>query len=148
MLAGREDTVVLAATGGIDGCADAARTLARLADPGTETVLVVDARRPVAGADTAAGDAVARVTAASTALAPLIVRLNVRRLLVLGVTGRPLVLAAIREGSWDGEAVLVATLEEIVARVTAVSGGALIMVGTLQREDPSDLADRIGAPYA
>ncbi|MBW1637611.1 UDP-N-acetylmuramoyl-tripeptide--D-alanyl-D-alanine ligase [Microbacterium resistens] len=78
-----------------DSMAAALRTLAQITRPGERTVAVLGAMSELGEA---AGDEHDRIGL-------LAVRLNIQRIVVVGADARRLYLAAVGEGSWDGEAV-------------------------------------------
>ncbi|MDQ4212957.1 UDP-N-acetylmuramoyl-tripeptide--D-alanyl-D-alanine ligase [Microbacterium capsulatum] len=78
-----------------DSMAAALRTLAQITGPGERTVAVLGAMSELGES---AGDEHDRIGL-------LAVRLNIQRIVVVGADARRLFLAAVGEGSWDGEAV-------------------------------------------
>ena len=78
-----------------DSMAAALRTLAQITGPGERTVAVLGAMSELGET---AGDEHDRIGL-------LAVRLNIQRIVVVGAEARRLFLAAVGEGSWDGEAV-------------------------------------------
>jgi UDP-N-acetylmuramoyl-tripeptide--D-alanyl-D-alanine ligase len=78
-----------------DSLAGALRTLAQIAAPGERTVAVLGAMSELGET---AGEEHDRIGL-------LAVRLNIQRIVVVGPDARRLFLAAVGEGSWDGEAV-------------------------------------------
>lgn len=78
-----------------DSMAAALRTLAQITTPGERTVAVLGAMTELGES---AGDEHDRIGL-------LAVRLNIQRIVVVGADARRLFLAAVGEGSWDGEAV-------------------------------------------
>ncbi|MCU1425548.1 MAG: UDP-N-acetylmuramoyl-tripeptide--D-alanyl-D-alanine ligase [Microbacteriaceae bacterium] len=81
----------------------------------------------------------------------LVVRLNVSQLVVVGQSARHIHNAAGLEGSWDGESVLVDTVEEAYAvlgetvlRSGGPPGGAVVLLKPSATADLRSLGNRIG----
>lgn len=85
-----------------DSMAAALRSLAALAQPGRRTVAVLGEMLDLGPDAVEEHDRIGRI----------VVRLNIGKLVVIGDGARPLHLAAVQEGSWDGESSWVATQEE------------------------------------
>jgi len=78
------------------------------------------------------------------ALGRIIVRLDVSQLVVVGEGARHIHNAAGLEGSWDGESILVGTLEQAYDVVRAqVDEGDVVLVSAASRTPLNDLVDRL-----
>jgi UDP-N-acetylmuramoyl-tripeptide--D-alanyl-D-alanine ligase len=123
--------------------ADALKALAQFTTDGTRSVAVLGELELPAGTDAIESreehDRIGR----------LVVRLNVSRLIVVGQSARHIHNAAGLEGSWDGESVLVDTLDEAydLLRDTEFSARATEPLVLLAKygvsAHPGDLADRL-----
>lgn len=121
-----------------DSMAAALRTLAQIAAPGQRTVAVLGAMSEL-GED--AGEEHDRIGL-------LAVRLNIRRIVVVGADARRLFLAAVGEGSWDGEAV---HLPDQDAAFDYLQGelreGDLVLVKSSNAAGLRHLGDRLGESF-
>jgi UDP-N-acetylmuramoyl-tripeptide--D-alanyl-D-alanine ligase len=125
--------------------ADALKALAQFTTDGTRSVAVLGELELPDGTDAVDSreehDRIGR----------LVVRLNVSRLVVVGQSARHIHNAAGLEGSWDGESVLVDTLDEAydLLRDTEFSARAaeplVLLVKSGVSADPGDLADRLSS---
>ena len=78
------------------------------------------------------------------ALGRIIVRLDVSQLIVVGEGARHIHNAAGLEGSWDGESILVGTVEQAYDVVRAqVDEGDVVLVSAASRTPLHDLVDRL-----
>jgi UDP-N-acetylmuramoyl-tripeptide--D-alanyl-D-alanine ligase len=111
------------------------RVLAGLQRAGRRSVAVVG---PVEGADWEEHDRIGRV----------VVRLDIRQLVVVGDGARHLASAAGLEGSWDGESVLVADTDGAYDVLRAdIREGDVVLV-TLPEPESRSLIERIGVAVA
>lgn len=121
-----------------DSMAAALRTLAQIAAPGQRTVAVLGAMSEL-GEE--AGEEHDRIGL-------LAVRLNIRRIVVVGADARRLFLAAVGEGSWDGEAV---HLPDQDAAFDYLRGelreGDLVLVKSSNAAGLRHLGDRLGESF-
>jgi len=79
----------------------------------------------------------------------LAVRLDVRRLLVVGEGARRIHLSAVAQGSWDGESLYAPTIEEAEAILAALlEPGDTVLVKSSNSAGLRHLGDRIGAHWA
>ncbi|GAB3606676.1 hypothetical protein GCM10027413_20850 [Conyzicola nivalis] len=123
--------------------ADALKALAQFTTDGTRSVAVLGELDLPAHADAIDSrdehDRIGR----------LVVRLNVSRLIVVGQSARHIHNAAGLEGSWDGESVLVDTLDEAydLLRDTELSSSrtepVVLLVKCGASANPGDLVDRL-----
>jgi UDP-N-acetylmuramoyl-tripeptide--D-alanyl-D-alanine ligase len=75
----------------------------------------------------------------------LVVRLNIKKLVVVGQAARHIQVAAGLEGSWDGESVLVATPEEAYDLVSKDLGeGDVVLVKSTEAAGLRFLGDKLG----
>ncbi|MDQ1512502.1 MAG: UDP-N-acetylmuramoyl-tripeptide--D-alanyl-D-alanine ligase [Microbacteriaceae bacterium] len=121
-----------------DSMAAALKTLAQIAPPGGRTIAVL-------GEMTELGDLADEEHARVGLLA---VRLNVRRLLVVGEGARRIHLSASAEGSWDGESIFAPTIEDAEALLTTiVEPGDTVLVKSSNAAGLRHLGDRLGARW-
>ncbi|MFE6733219.1 UDP-N-acetylmuramoyl-tripeptide--D-alanyl-D-alanine ligase [Microbacterium sp. NPDC057650] len=122
-----------------DAMAAALRTLAQIAAPGQRTVAVLGAMSELGEADGEEHDRIGL----------LAVRLNIQRIVVVGAEARRLFLAAVGEGSWDGEAV---HLPDQDAAFDYLSGelrdGDLVLVKSSNSAGLRFLGDRLGESFS
>lgn len=79
----------------------------------------------------------------------LVVRLNVGRLVVVGPDAKRIHLAAIAQGSWDGESLFVETQDEALALLEEVlEPGDTVLVKSSNSAGLRFLGDRLGARWA
>ena len=79
----------------------------------------------------------------------LAVRLDVRRLLVVGEGARRIHLSAVAQGSWDGESLYAPTIEEAEAILAALlEPGDTVLVQSSNSAGLRHLGDRVGAHWA
>jgi UDP-N-acetylmuramoyl-tripeptide--D-alanyl-D-alanine ligase len=117
-----------------DSMAAALKTLASIAAPGQRTVAVLGEMSELGPYALEEHDRIGR----------MVVRLNIEKLVVVGEGARALHLAANHEGSWDGEAVFVATADEAYDLIAAdTREGDLILVKSSNSAGLRFLGDRI-----
>ena len=122
-----------------DSMAAALRTLAQIVEPGQRTVAVLGAMSEL-GEN--AGEEHDRIGL-------LAVRLNIQRIVVVGADARRLFLAAIGEGSWDGEAVFFPTSDEAFAYLqTELREGDRVLVKSSNSAGLRHLGDRLGESFS
>lgn len=122
-----------------DSMAAALRTLAQITGPGERTVAVLGAMSELGEF---AGEEHDRIGL-------LAVRLNIQRIVVVGADARRLYLAAIGEGSWDGEAVFMADQDEAFAYLMAeLRPGDRVLVKSSNAVGLRFLGDRLGESFA
>ena len=79
----------------------------------------------------------------------LAVRLRIQRIVVIGADARRLYLAAISEGSWDGEAVFFETADEAYAYLlTELRDGDRVLVKSSNSAGLRHLGDRLGESFS
>ncbi|MBS1675147.1 MAG: UDP-N-acetylmuramoyl-tripeptide--D-alanyl-D-alanine ligase [Actinobacteria bacterium] len=122
-----------------DSMAAALRTLAQIAGPGERTVAVLGAMSELGET---AGEEHDRIGL-------LAVRLNIQRIVVVGAEARRLFLAAVGEGSWDGEAVHLpdadAAFEYLQGELRA---GDRVLVKSSNSAGLRFLGDRLGESFS
>jgi UDP-N-acetylmuramoyl-tripeptide--D-alanyl-D-alanine ligase len=122
-----------------DSMAAALRTLAQITGPGQRTVAVLGAMSELGEH---AGDEHDRVGL-------LAVRLGIQRIVVVGDNARRLFLAAVGEGSWDGEAVFFATDDEAFHYLTGeLRDGDRVLVKSSNSAGLRFLGDRLGEYFS
>lgn len=122
-----------------DSMAAALRTLAQIAEPGQRKVAVL-------GAMSELGD---HAGEEHDRLGLLAVRLRIERIVVVGAEARRLYLAAIGEGSWDGEAVFFATADEAYDYLVAeLRDGDRVLVKSSNSAGLRHLGDRLGESFS
>lgn len=118
-----------------DSMAAALRTLAQITKPGERTVAVLGAMSELGEV---AGEEHDRVGL-------LAVRLGIQRIVVVGPEARRLFLAAVGEGSWDGEAVFFATADDAYAYLQdELRDGDRVLVKSSNAAGLRFLGDRLG----
>lgn len=122
-----------------DSMAAALRTLAQISGPGERTVAVLGAMSELGDA---AGEEHDRIGL-------LAVRLNIQRIVVVGPEARRLFLAAVGEGSWDGEAVHLpdqdAAYDYLMGELRA---GDRVLVKSSNSVGLRHLGDRLGESFS
>jgi len=122
-----------------DSMAAALRTLAQIAEPGQRKVAVLGAMSELGEQ---AGEEHDRVGL-------LAVRLRYERIVVVGREARRLYLAAISEGSWDGEAVFFETQDEAFAYLLEeLRDGDRVLVKSSNSAGLRHLGDRLGESFS
>ncbi|MFT4051549.1 MAG: UDP-N-acetylmuramoyl-tripeptide--D-alanyl-D-alanine ligase [Microbacterium sp.] len=122
-----------------DSMAAALRTLAQITEPGQRKVAVLGAMSELGEH---AGEEHDRVGL-------LAVRLRVERIVVIGRDARRLYLAAIGEGSWDGEAVFFETADEAYHYLlTELRDGDRVLVKSSNSAGLRHLGDRLGESFS
>jgi UDP-N-acetylmuramoyl-tripeptide--D-alanyl-D-alanine ligase len=122
-----------------DSMAAALRTLAQIAEPGQRKVAVLGAMSELGEF---AGEEHDRVGL-------LAVRLRIERIVVIGADARRLYLAAIGEGSWDGEAVFFATADEAFDYLRGeLREGDRVLVKSSNSAGLRHLGDRLGEYFS
>ncbi len=122
-----------------DSMSAALRTLAQIAEPGQRKVAVLGAMSELGEH---AGEEHDRVGL-------LAVRLRIERIVVVGRDARRLYLAAIGEGSWDGEAVFFETQDEAYAYLlTELRDGDRVLVKSSNSAGLRHLGDRLGESFS
>ncbi|GAA1695285.1 UDP-N-acetylmuramoyl-tripeptide--D-alanyl-D-alanine ligase [Microbacterium sediminicola] len=122
-----------------DSMAAALRTLAQITAPGERTVAVLGAMSELGEF---AGEEHDRI-------ALLAVRLRIQRIVVVGTEARRLYLAAIGEGSWDGEAVFCESAEDAyVYLLDELREGDRVLVKSSNSAGLRHLGDRLGESFA
>jgi len=122
-----------------DSMSAALRTLAQITGPGQRKVAVLGAMSELGEH---AGEEHDRVGL-------LAVRLRFERIVVIGRDARRLYLAAIGEGSWDGEAVFFETQDEAYAYLLAeLRDGDRVLVKSSNSAGLRHLGDRLGESFS
>lgn len=122
-----------------DSMAAALRTLAQITEPGQRKVAVLGAMSELGEY---AGEEHDRVGL-------LAVRLRIERIVVVGAEARRLFLAAVGEGSWDGEAVFFATADEAYDYLmTELKDGDRVLVKSSNSAGLRFLGDRLGESFS
>ncbi len=122
-----------------DSMAAALRTLAQITGPGERMVAVLGAMSELGEY---AGEEHDRVGL-------LAVRLGIQRIVVVGPEARRLFLAAVGEGSWDGEAVFFATADEAFEYLQGeLRDGDRVLVKSSNSAGLRFLGDRLGESFS
>jgi len=122
-----------------DSMAAALRTLAQITAPGERMVAVLGAMSELGEY---AGEEHDRIGL-------LAVRLGIQRIVVVGADARRLFLAAVGEGSWDGEAVFFATADEAFDYLSGeLRDGDRVLVKSSNSAGLRFLGDRLGESFA
>lgn len=122
-----------------DSMAAALRTLAQITAPGERAVAVLGAMSELGEV---AGEEHDRIGL-------LAVRLNIPRIVVVGADARRLFLAAVGEGSWDGEAVHVADQDEAFTYLQSeLRDGDRVLVKSSNSAGLRHLGDRLGELFS
>jgi UDP-N-acetylmuramoyl-tripeptide--D-alanyl-D-alanine ligase len=122
-----------------DSMAAALRTIAQIAEPGQRKVAVLGAMSELGEQ---AGEEHDRVGL-------LAVRLRFERIVVVGAAARRLYLAAIGEGSWDGEAVFFETQDEAFDYLREeLRDGDRVLVKSSNSAGLRHLGDRLGESFS
>jgi UDP-N-acetylmuramoyl-tripeptide--D-alanyl-D-alanine ligase len=122
-----------------DSMSAALRTLAQITGPGERTVAVLGAMSELGEF---AGEEHDRVGLQA-------VRLGIQRIVVVGPDARRLFLAAVGEGSWDGEAVFFATADEAYDYLlTELRDGDRVLVKSSNSAGLRFLGDRLGESFS
>jgi len=122
-----------------DSMAAALRTLAQITGPGERTVAVLGAMSEL-GEN--AGEEHDRIGL-------LAVRLNIQRIVVVGAEARRLYLAAVGEGSWDGEAVHLPDQDAAFEYLrTELRDGDRVLVKSSNSVGLRHLGDRLGELFS
>jgi len=122
-----------------DSMAAALRTIAQIAEPGQRKVAVLGAMSELGEQ---AGEEHDRVGV-------LAVRLRFERIVVVGSAARRLYLAAIGEGSWDGEAVFFETQDEAFEYLRhELRDGDRVLVKSSNSAGLRHLGDRLGESFS
>ena len=122
-----------------DSMAAALRTLAQIAGPGERKVAVLGAMSELGEF---AGEEHDRVGL-------LAVRLRIERIVVVGRDARRLFLAAVGEGSWDGEAVFFETADEAFEYLLhELRDGDRVLVKSSNSAGLRHLGDRLGESFS
>ncbi|MEV7633210.1 UDP-N-acetylmuramoyl-tripeptide--D-alanyl-D-alanine ligase [Microbacterium sp. NPDC089318] len=122
-----------------DSMAAALRTLAQIAAPGERTVAVLGAMSELGET---AGEEHDRIGL-------LAVRLNIQRIVVVGADARRLYLAAVGEGSWDGEAVHLPDQDAAFAYLKdELRDGDRVLVKSSNSAGLRHLGDRLGESFS
>ena len=122
-----------------DSMAAALRTLAQIAAPGERTVAVLGAMSELGET---AGEEHDRIGL-------LAVRLNIQRIVVVGADARRLYLAAVGEGSWDGEAVHLPDADAAFEYLTGeLRDGDRVLVKSSNSAGLRHLGDRLGESFS
>ena len=122
-----------------DSMAAALRTLAQITEPGQRKVAVLGAMSELGEH---AGEEHDRVGL-------LAVRLRIERIVVVGPEARRLFLAAVGEGSWDGEAVFFATADEAFDYLQGeLREGDRVLVKSSNSAGLRFLGDRLGESFS
>ncbi|NYF16323.1 UDP-N-acetylmuramoyl-tripeptide--D-alanyl-D-alanine ligase [Microbacterium sp. AK009] len=118
-----------------DSMSAALRTLAQITGPGERTVAVLGAMSELGEY---AGEEHDRIGLQA-------VRLGIQRIVVIGPEARRLFLAAVGEGSWDGEAVFFASADEAYDYLTGeLRDGDRVLVKSSNSAGLRFLGDRLG----
>jgi UDP-N-acetylmuramoyl-tripeptide--D-alanyl-D-alanine ligase len=122
-----------------DSMAAALRTLAQITRPGERTVAVLGAMSELGEY---AGEEHDRI-------GELAVRLRIQRIVVIGSEARRMFLAAVGEGSWDGEAVFFATADEAHDYLLGeLRDGDRVLVKSSNSAGLRFLGDRLGESFS
>ncbi|WP_345750615.1 UDP-N-acetylmuramoyl-tripeptide--D-alanyl-D-alanine ligase [Microbacterium rhizophilus] len=122
-----------------DAMAAALRTLAQISGPDERMVAVL-------GAMSELGE---HAVEEHQKIGLLAVRLRIRRIVVVGREARALYLAAIAEGSWNGEAVFFETADEAFAYLeTELRPGDSVLVKSSNAAGLRFLGDRLGESFS
>jgi UDP-N-acetylmuramoyl-tripeptide--D-alanyl-D-alanine ligase len=122
-----------------DSMAAALRTLAQITEPGQRKVAVLGAMSELGEY---AGEEHDRVGLQA-------VRLRIERIVVVGRDARRLFLAAVGEGSWDGEAVFFETSDEAYDYLmTELRDGDRVLVKSSNAAGLRHLGDRLGESFS
>jgi UDP-N-acetylmuramoyl-tripeptide--D-alanyl-D-alanine ligase len=122
-----------------DSMAAALRTLAQITGPDERMVAVLGAMSELGEF---AGEEHDRIGLQA-------VRLGVQRIVVIGPEARRLFLAAVGEGSWDGEAVFFATADEAYEYLlTELRDGDRVLVKSSNSAGLRHLGDRLGESFS
>lgn len=122
-----------------DSMAAALRTLAQITQPGQRKVAVLGAMSELGEQ---AGEEHDRIGLQA-------VRLRIERIVVIGRDARRLYLAAIGEGSWDGEAVFFETADEAYDYLmTELRDGDRVLVKSSNSAGLRHLGDRLGESFS
>ncbi len=122
-----------------DSMAAALRTLAQITGPGERTVAVLGAMSELGES---AGEEHDRIGL-------LAVRLNIQRIVVVGAEARRLYLAAVGEGSWDGEAVHLPDLDSAYEYLRGeLRPGDRVLVKSSNSAGLRHLGDRLGESFS
>ena len=122
-----------------DSMAAALRTLAQITGPDERTVAVLGAMSELGET---AGDEHDRIGL-------LAVRLNIQRIVVVGADARRLFLAAVGEGSWDGEAVHLADADAAFEYLQGeLRPGDRVLVKSSNSAGLRFLGDRLGESFS
>lgn len=122
-----------------DSMSAALRTLAQITEPGQRKVAVLGAMSELGEY---AGEEHDRVGLQA-------VRLRIERIVVVGRDARRLFLAAVGEGSWDGEAVFFETSDEAYDYlVTELRDGDRVLVKSSNAAGLRHLGDRLGESFS
>ncbi|WP_434811640.1 UDP-N-acetylmuramoyl-tripeptide--D-alanyl-D-alanine ligase [Microbacterium sp. bgisy189] len=122
-----------------DSMAAALRTLAQITGPGQRKVAVLGAMSELGEY---AGEEHDRVGL-------LAVRLRIERIVVVGTEARRLFLAAVGEGSWDGEAVFFTTADEAYDYLVGeLRDGDRVLVKSSNSAGLRHLGDRLGESFS
>ncbi|MDJ1115142.1 UDP-N-acetylmuramoyl-tripeptide--D-alanyl-D-alanine ligase [Microbacterium dauci] len=122
-----------------DSMSAALRTLAQITEPGQRKVAVLGAMSELGEQ---AGEEHDRVGLQA-------VRLRYERIVVIGTAARRLYLAAISEGSWDGEAVFFETADEAFEYLRAeLRDGDRVLVKSSNSAGLRFLGDRLGESFS
>ncbi|MBD7958048.1 UDP-N-acetylmuramoyl-tripeptide--D-alanyl-D-alanine ligase [Microbacterium sp. Sa4CUA7] len=122
-----------------DSMAAALRTLAQIAQPTERTVAVLGAMSELGEFSGEEHDRIGL----------LAVRLNIRRIVVVGAEARRLFISVISEGSWDGEAVFFATADEAYDYLMSeLRDGDRVLVKSSNAAGLRHLGDRLGESFS
>lgn len=122
-----------------DSMAAALRTLAQITEPGQRKVAVLGAMSELGEY---AGEEHDRIGLQA-------VRLRIERIVVVGRDARRLFLAAVGEGSWDGEAVFFETADEAYDYLmTELRDGDRVLVKSSNSAGLRHLGDRLGESFS
>lgn len=136
-LLGNADVLVIndAYNASPDSMSAALRTLAQITQPNERTVAVLGSMSELGESD----------QDEHIQLALLAVRLGIQRIVVVGEAARVLYLAAISEGSWDGEAVFFADSDSAFEYLkTELRAGDRVLVKSSNAAGLRYLGDRVG----
>ncbi len=118
-----------------DSMSAALKTLAQIIEPGQRSVAVLGEMAELGEYSDEEHDRIGR----------LVVRLNIQKLIVVGHAARHIHNAAGLEGSWDGESMLVATVDEAYDRVRDdLRIGDVVLVKSSKSANLRFLGDRLG----
>ncbi|MCR2800631.1 UDP-N-acetylmuramoyl-tripeptide--D-alanyl-D-alanine ligase [Microbacterium sp. zg-Y818] len=122
-----------------DSMAAALRTLAQIVGPEQRTVAVLGAMSELGEFSGEEHDRIGL----------LAVRLNIRRIVVVGPEARRLFISVISEGSWDGEAVYFATADEAYDYLREeLRDGDRVLVKSSNAAGLRHLGDRLGESFS